>query len=171
MIFRMQRNYYQILQVDPAAEPEVIRAAYKRLSIKYHPDTNPSAGSHQRMQELNEAYQVLKDPARRAHYDLYLSGRPRSAATGGGNGSHQADVAPPPPGQDFSPSRQPGPQPALVNLIVTLSFPVTYLLVVFVLFRIFRSPNFIIIAAVAILAALIASRISNSVERYFNLRR
>ena len=171
IIFAMQKNYYQILQVDPAAEPEVITAAYKRLSIKYHPDTNRSAEAHQRMQEINEAYQVLKDPARRTHYDLYLRGGHPDSQSGGGNGSHRADAAPPSPGQGYSPSRQSGPQSALANLIVTLSFPVTYLLTVFVLFRIFRSPNFIVIAAVAIVAVYIAYRVSKSVERYFNLRR
>ena len=167
----MQKNYYQILQVDPAAEPEVITAAYKRLSIKYHPDTNREAGANQRMQEINEAYQVLKDPTLRAHYDLYLQGGQAGSRTGDGNGYHRTKTSAPPTEQDAPPPPSAGAQLALANLIVTLSFPVTYLLTVFVLFRIFRSPNFIVIAAVAVIAALIAYRVSKSVERYFNMRR
>ncbi|RME81086.1 MAG: J domain-containing protein [Caldilineae bacterium] len=61
------KDYYRILQVDPGAEPEVIQAAYRRLARKYHPDTGQ--GDARRMQELNEAYAVLSDPARRRAYD------------------------------------------------------------------------------------------------------
>ena len=63
------RDLYQLLQVDPAAEQEVVQAAFRRLASKYHPDKNASADAHQRMQELNEAYAVIGDPARRAAYD------------------------------------------------------------------------------------------------------
>lgn len=63
------KNYYKILQVDPSAEPEVIKAAYKRLSLKYHPDSNPSPEAKQRMYEINEAFEVLGDPGKRAQYD------------------------------------------------------------------------------------------------------
>ncbi len=63
------RDLYQILQVDPAAEPEVVQAAFKRLALKYHPDTNPSPDAHRRMQELNEAYAIIGDPYQRAAYD------------------------------------------------------------------------------------------------------
>ena len=63
------RDYYKVLQVDPEADPEVIAAAYRRLSLKYHPDTNRAADATRRMQEINEAYEVLKDPAKRARYD------------------------------------------------------------------------------------------------------
>ena len=63
------RDLYQILQVDPAAEQEVVQAAFKRLAFKYHPDKNPSEDAHRRMQELNEAYAVIGDPAKRAAYD------------------------------------------------------------------------------------------------------
>jgi curved DNA-binding protein CbpA len=59
-------DLYTILQVDPAAEFAVIRAAYRVLAAKHHPDIG---GSAQRMTELNSAWQVLSDPARRAAYD------------------------------------------------------------------------------------------------------
>jgi curved DNA-binding protein CbpA len=64
-----KKNYYKILQVDPSAEPEVIVAAYKRLALKYHPDTNKSSDATQRMQEINSAYQILSDPLARSFYD------------------------------------------------------------------------------------------------------
>ena len=63
------KDYYKILQVDPSAEPEVIAAAYKRLALKYHPDTNKSPDAPRRMQEINMAYKVLGNPQSRAKYD------------------------------------------------------------------------------------------------------
>lgn len=60
-------NFYKVLQVDPEAEPEVIRAAYVSLAKKYHPDVG--LGSAHRMVRINEAWSVLGDPARRAAYD------------------------------------------------------------------------------------------------------
>ena len=75
------KDYYAILQVHPRAEPEVIEAAYRRLSRKYHPDVAGQADAGQRMRDLNEAFEVLSDPARRRAYDRQWSvgGRPASA--------------------------------------------------------------------------------------------
>jgi curved DNA-binding protein CbpA len=76
------KDYYAILQVHPRAEPEVIEAAYRRLSRKYHPDVRGQADAGQRMRLLNEAFEVLGDPARRRAYDRQRSfgGRPASAS-------------------------------------------------------------------------------------------
>lgn len=63
------KDYYAIMQVDVMAEGAVIAAAYKALAAKYHPDRNNSADATRRMQALNEAYEVLSDPVRRADYD------------------------------------------------------------------------------------------------------
>ncbi|MBM3127308.1 MAG: hypothetical protein FJ009_01585 [Chloroflexi bacterium] len=63
------KDYYRVLQVDSLAEQEVIEAAYRRLARKYHPDNNPSSGATQQMQEINEAYDVLRDRVKRAQYD------------------------------------------------------------------------------------------------------
>jgi hypothetical protein len=63
------KDYYAILQVDPRAEPEVIEAAYRRLSRKYHPDVSGDPDAARRMREINEAYRVLGDSARRRAYD------------------------------------------------------------------------------------------------------
>jgi len=65
-------NYYQTLQIDCAAETDVVEGAYKKLAIKYHPDKNKSDDATRIMQELNEAYFVLSDPTRRIEYDKWL---------------------------------------------------------------------------------------------------
>jgi curved DNA-binding protein CbpA len=60
-------DYYLILQVDPAAEPEVVRAAYRALAAKYHPDRD--GGSAERMVDINRAWDVLGNPEKRLTYD------------------------------------------------------------------------------------------------------
>lgn len=62
-------NLYQLLQVDPYADPEIIDAAYKRLAFKHHPDRDKSLDAPQRMQTLNEAKRILSDPNMRERYD------------------------------------------------------------------------------------------------------
>jgi DnaJ domain len=63
------RCYYAVLQVSRSATQDVIESAYKRLAREIHPDKNRSAASHSEMQSLNEAYEVLSNPARRRVYD------------------------------------------------------------------------------------------------------
>ncbi len=65
------RDFYRVLQVDAAAEPEVVEAAYRRLARKYHPDVQQTdiADTTERMMLLNAAYTTLRDPARRDAYD------------------------------------------------------------------------------------------------------
>jgi hypothetical protein len=66
-----RRNYYRLLQVQPDAPVEIIRAAFRTLMLKLkrHPDLG---GSSSEATDLNEAYEVLTDPARRAVYDKQL---------------------------------------------------------------------------------------------------
>jgi DnaJ-domain-containing protein 1 len=71
-VMRAAPSLYEILQVDRQADPEVIEAAYRRLARKYHPDTSGLADGGRRMKELSAAYEVLRDPARRASYDREL---------------------------------------------------------------------------------------------------
>jgi curved DNA-binding protein CbpA len=68
---------YKILQVDPEAEDEVIEAAYKRLARKYHPDVSPDPASVERMVRINQAWDMLREPTRRAAVD-----RARARAVG-----------------------------------------------------------------------------------------
>jgi len=77
----LKKDFYHILQVDPSAEQEVIEAAYRRLAKKFHPDKDPSPKATLRMQEINEAYTTLQDPAKRAEYDSEHGNRDRDFAT------------------------------------------------------------------------------------------
>ncbi|WP_267397784.1 MULTISPECIES: J domain-containing protein [unclassified Sphingomonas] len=64
------KDYYSILGVAPQADPVVIRAAYKALITKFHPDRNPSAEALLVAKSLTEAISVLGDSVRRLDYDL-----------------------------------------------------------------------------------------------------
>lgn len=66
----IQRDYYKVLQVDPEASPEVITAAFKTLSKRFHPETDLTGVHEIRVAELNRAYEVLHDAAARQRYDL-----------------------------------------------------------------------------------------------------
>jgi len=65
-------NHYFVLGISFDATPEEIRAAYFELAKKYHPDTNPTANSNEQFLRIQEAHDVLFDPAQRAAYDATL---------------------------------------------------------------------------------------------------
>jgi len=60
---------YSVLQVSPAAEQEVLHAAFRALAMKYHPDRDSSARAARRMMELNQAYAMVREPQLRAQLD------------------------------------------------------------------------------------------------------
>ena len=63
------KDYYQVLGVSRSASADEIRAAYRKLALKYHPDRNPGdKQAEEKFKEMNEAYQVLSDPQKRARY-------------------------------------------------------------------------------------------------------
>jgi len=75
-----KRDYYEVLGVDRGASHADIKRAFRRLARRYHPDVNPDdADAEGRFKEVAEAYEVLRDPERRAQYDFY-----GHAAPGGG---------------------------------------------------------------------------------------
>lgn len=76
---RDEEDLYAILQVHPAAEPEIVEAAYRRLARMYHPDVNKSPHAHAIMTRINRAYEILKDPPKRAQYDRECAYRQRQA--------------------------------------------------------------------------------------------
>src|SRR5271157_4791288 len=68
----MKRDYYEILGVSKGARIEDIKAAYRKLALKYHPDKNPGdKASEEKFKEINEAYEMLSDTKKRAQYDAY----------------------------------------------------------------------------------------------------
>lgn len=63
------KDYYQIIGVDRSSSQDEIKRAYKKLARKYHPDVSKEPDAEEKFKELGEAYEVLKDPEKRAAYD------------------------------------------------------------------------------------------------------
>lgn len=63
-------DYYKVLGLDKNATDDAIRKAYKTLAKKWHPDKNPN-DKGEKIKQINEAYEVLSDPAKRQHYDQF----------------------------------------------------------------------------------------------------
>lgn len=62
-------DYYEVMGLKPDATPEDIKKAYRRLARKYHPDVSKEPEAEEKFKQLGEAYEVLKDPDKRAEYD------------------------------------------------------------------------------------------------------
>jgi DnaJ-class molecular chaperone len=72
MLVAMARDFYEALGVARSAEEKDIRSAYRKLARKFHPDVNPNdKAAEARFKEVNNAYEVLSDPAKRKKYDKY----------------------------------------------------------------------------------------------------
>ena len=69
----MFKDYYVILNVSISASEQVIKNAFKREAIKWHPDKNPGKDTNIQMQNINEAYLILKDSEARRRYDIEYS--------------------------------------------------------------------------------------------------
>src|ERR1700729_4541277 len=85
-----QQDYYDLLGVAPNAAVKDIRAAYRKLARKYHPDLNPGDKSaEEKFKQIQEAYEVLSDTKKRQMYDQFGFNTPGSAGSqgqGGGGG-------------------------------------------------------------------------------------
>lgn len=66
----MFKDYYLILEIEPSATLEQIKIAFKKQAVKWHPDRNPNLDTTKQMQEINEAYLILKDGEARSRYDI-----------------------------------------------------------------------------------------------------
>jgi molecular chaperone DnaJ len=88
----MDRDLYEILEVDRTASESEIKKAYRRLAMQYHPDRNDGdKDAEEKFKEVTEAYEVLRDPRQRAHYDQFgAAGIPGGAASG--FGFHHVDL-------------------------------------------------------------------------------
>src|SRR3954452_3719974 len=105
------RDYYETLGVSRTASADEIKKAYRRLARKFHPDVSKEKDAEAKFKQLQEAYEVLKDPEKRAAYDQLGSnwkagqdfrpppdfgggfefrGRPGAAPGGGGAGSYDS---------------------------------------------------------------------------------
>lgn len=68
-----RKNYYSILNVAQDASQDDIKRSYRKLAQKYHPDVNKEPGAEAKMKEINEAYDILGDPDKRAYFDRFGS--------------------------------------------------------------------------------------------------
>jgi curved DNA-binding protein CbpA len=82
------KDYYATLGLTPSADAVVIRAAYRALAQRYHPDKAGSS-DNARMAEINEAYEILSDPQKRAEYDRQREKKTQSADTAFADGNEE----------------------------------------------------------------------------------
>ena len=81
------RDYYEVLGLQKGASDDEIKRAFRKLAIKYHPDKNQGdTEAEQKFKEINEAYQVLSDPEKKAQYDQFGTIDPGAGFGAGGFG-------------------------------------------------------------------------------------
>ena len=82
-----KRDYYEVLGIEKSADGAAVKAAYRQLVKKYHPDLNPGdKTAEDKMKEVNEAYEVLSDDTKRGNYDQFGHADPGGGYAQGGGG-------------------------------------------------------------------------------------
>jgi len=81
-----KRDYYEVLGLTKSASKDDIKKAYRKLSKQYHPDLNKEPGADEKFKEIAEAYEVLSDDQKKAHYDQFGHEDPNAGFGGGGFG-------------------------------------------------------------------------------------
>ncbi|HEY4140505.1 MAG TPA: molecular chaperone DnaJ [Pseudolabrys sp.] len=82
-----KRCYYETLEIERTVDDGQIKTAFRKLAMKWHPDKNPGDNSSEvKFKEINEAYEVLKDPDKRAAYDRFGHAAFEQGRGGGGPG-------------------------------------------------------------------------------------
>jgi molecular chaperone DnaJ len=84
-------DFYTLLGVPRTAGEADIKKAYRKLAMEYHPDRNPSADAEAKFKEIAEAYEILREPQKRAAYDRY--GKAGLGGAAGPQGFHHVDLA------------------------------------------------------------------------------
>jgi curved DNA-binding protein len=85
------QDYYEVLGVPRDASAEDIRRAHRSLARRYHPDVNKDPGAEDRFKEISEAYEVLRDPEKRARYDRFGNNRTAGEDVSGARGFDGGD--------------------------------------------------------------------------------
>ncbi|NOX62114.1 MAG: molecular chaperone DnaJ [Chloroflexi bacterium] len=88
-----EQDYYDILGVPRNASPEEIKRAYRRMAKKYHPDIYKGPDADARIKEINEAYEVLSNPDKRAAYDRFGRAGVQGMGGGGWSAARGPDIA------------------------------------------------------------------------------
>lgn len=177
------KDYYSILQVKPSASEEEIRSAYKRLALEYHPDLSKHPGAEELMKLFNEAYNVLRDPQKRAQYDheRYIEQHaPGASETPAGPPAAPAAPRPPVPTQPVKEKPEPAIDLAeekkqMQNEVLSRMFILlVILLVTFVLFVVslfIEGFSPLILLPLVVLSLVLITSIVLRVQRFSRLNR